>query len=96
MLNVAIPKPAAFRKWVVEVKDVLNLSSYIWSVKAGVAQNALSKFIKGDQLDLRLETASALVEYAKKAAHDKGVVLPPIPVELHDDPTSACGGGDAK
>lgn len=87
MLDVAIPKPGAFRKWVIEVKEILEVSSYVWSVQAGVSQNALSKFINGNQQDLRLETASLLVDYARKAAKEKDVLLPALPLEICKAPS---------
>ena len=82
MCDMSIPRPAVFREWVIKVKEVLGISSYVWSIEAGIAQNGLSKFIAGKQRDLRLETASMLVAYARKLAKEKGVELPSLSSNL--------------
>lgn len=80
--DVAIPKPDAFRKWVIEVSRSLDLSPYQWSLGAGIGQNGLSKFITEKQQDLRLETASLIVEHASKVATRQGKILPLLPTDI--------------
>ncbi|KZK99166.1 hypothetical protein [Pseudovibrio sp. Ad26] len=81
-IGVAIPKPAGFRVWVIRVTELLELSPYQWSVGSGIGQNALSKFINGKQRDLRLETASLLVEHAQGIAQERGITLPALPAGI--------------
>ncbi|MGH0001322.1 hypothetical protein ACQU0X_14690 [Pseudovibrio ascidiaceicola] len=87
-IGVAIPKPADFRVWVIQVTELLELSPYQWSVGSGIGQNALSKFINEKQRDLRLETASLLVAHARTVAVVQGKTLPALPTGIVGKPVS--------
>ncbi len=84
--DLAIPGPDSFRAWVCKTIETLGISAFRWSSGAGVAPNVLNKFIHGDQRDLCLKTANALVAEAQRVARQNGVQLPEIPaVPLPDD-----------
>jgi predicted transcriptional regulator len=73
-----LPEPRDFRQWIKQVLTVLDLTGYRWSREAGVPPNLVSKLLSGEQTDLRLSAACALVRIAQKTARDQGIALPPL------------------
>lgn len=76
--EMALPGPGEFRRWIERVMTVLDISAYRWSVQAQVPPNLISKFLSGEQHDLRLAAASGLVREARRLARINGIDLPPL------------------
>lgn len=89
-----LPNPCDFRQWVRRVLGDLDVSAYRWCLAAGVAPNLVSKILSGEQTDLRLGAASALVEAASRLAQEQGRSLPPLvqDVPKQSDPLSKGDG----
>lgn len=58
--------------------EALSVKEYPLAVRAGVPVNAVSKFAKGLQHDLRLDTASKIYGQCEKEAKELGVDLPKL------------------
>ncbi|MBD8875419.1 hypothetical protein [Roseibium polysiphoniae] len=71
-----VPDPGEFRQWIRLTMQVLEINAYRWSVQAQVSPNLVSKFLSGEQNDLRLATASGLVREAVRLAAVADVALP--------------------
>ncbi len=82
---VHIPDANRFRSWLIAAMDALDVKEYPLAVRAGVPVNAVSKFVKGLQHDLRLDTASKIYKRCEREAGEKGVLLP----KLDDFPAEA-------
>ena len=74
-----IPDTKEFREWVSQTLYALDLTPYGWSISANVAPNLVSKFLSGEQTDLRLHTASCLVRAAFRIAREKNLSVPSLP-----------------
>ncbi|MEP1934964.1 MAG: hypothetical protein ABJJ37_27130 [Roseibium sp.] len=83
---LALPDPREFRQWICDVMGILEITAYRWSVQAGVPPNLISKFLSGEQHDLRLAAASGLVREAGRLAQLRGVVLPALRPDAANDP----------
>ena len=60
----------------------LGLRDYPLAVSAAVSVNAVSKFLKGTQHDLRMDTASKIYLECQKEAAEQGVTLSDLGVTL--------------
>ena len=82
--DLTVPDAAEFRGWLASSLDMLGLRAHRLGEISGVGKNAARKFLTGEQADLRLNTASALVRAARKQAVQKGVDLPPLPLSASE------------
>lgn len=73
-----IPDAEQFRVWLKDAIARVGVRPSRLAQDAGVAVNSGSKFLSGDQRDLRLETASRLFAQMHLLAVRKGVKLPPF------------------
>lgn len=78
-VDLTVPNATAFRGWLENSLDILGLRAHRLCEISGVGKNAARKFLTGEQADLRLNTASALVEAMQSQADAKGIELPPLP-----------------
>lgn len=83
-----MPNAEQFRRWLEQVLELLQMRASPFATNAGVPVNAARKFLKGDQRDLRMDTASLLFKYAHEEAKARNVVLPQMEIGAAEN----CGG----
>lgn len=73
-----IPDTEPFRHWLTKVLPLIGTNAHRLAKDAGVAVNSCQKFLKKEQDDLRLATASRLYLEAMRQAKSRGVILPEL------------------
>lgn len=73
-----IPRPAAFRAWLVDALDTTDLKPATIARAIGASVNSVGAFLRDPSRDITLSRAAEIERYVRRAAKDQGKELPAI------------------